>query len=737
MDLKTFSTFTFKMVRDTKKKAGVITRSSIHSSKDDKKKKLPPPPPPSSDEEEDDSEEEEEMDVLEYRKFLSSLFPSKDIDKKVKAGEKVKKAIKKVVEEEEDEEVWETEDEEEEKKPKKKGALKKKVVSAKKDNKKKKKVVEEDEDEESDSEYIPSSSDSDEDDDDDEDEDEDDAGKKVNIILTIGGMDEDYDEDDDYEDSDDDEDTEDEDASVSSDDESEEEEEEDSDEDEILLSKKKQKKLTTKKGDEEPKNKKQQVKVSSSKADQGKDIETLAKLKEIYDADKTNKSIENCIKMLEDNIKQRKEKEDKKQRKYKDKNLRIFKKILKDKNVNDDFSFYDDLDVDKQNKIIKELREINKITRIEKPYRMTLLESDIPVQYKGAAMKKINALRYMEPGNGDYYKLKTWVDTFMKIPFNKYNNFPITIDDGIEKCHEFMAEAQKTLDDAVYGLNDAKMQVMQLFGQLLANPKAVGTAIGIHGPPGTGKTSLIKDGISKILKRPFAFIALGGAQDSSFLEGHSVTYEGSVWGRIAQAVIDAGSMDVVFLFDEVDKISETAKGEEINGILTHLIDTTQNMEFHDKYFAEVKFNLSRCFFIFSYNDEKKVNPILRDRMYRIQTKGYVPKEKIVIANNYLLPKIREQVKFNESEIVIPDDTLNYIIDNYCEKEEGVRNMKRCLEIIHTKMNLYRLMRPGSNLFGDQMTLKVEFPFKVTKEVVDSLIKKNELAGHSSFSSMYV
>jgi ATP-dependent Lon protease len=735
------------MVRDTKKKAGIVTRSSGRSSgrsskKDDEKKKVVAPPPSSDesdDEEDSDDEEQEEMDVLEYRKFLSSLFPSKNIDKKVKAGEKLKKAVKKVVDDEEDDEQeWETEDEEEEKKPKKKIGLKKKTVAVKKDKKKKKVIEEDEEEDESDSEYVPSSSndEDDDEDDDDDDEDEDEAGKKVNIILTIGGMDEDYDEDDDYDDSDDDEDTEDEDASVSSDDES--EEEEDSDEDEILLSKKKQKKLaTTKKVDDEPKKKKQQVKVSSSKADQDKDIETLAKLKEIYDADKTNKSIENCINMLEDNIKQRKEKEDKKQRKYKDKNLRIFKKILKDKNMNDDFSFYDDLDVNKQNKIIKELREINKITRIERPYRMTLLESDIPVKYKGAAMKKINALRYMEPGNGDYYKLKTWVDTFMKIPFNKYNNFPITIDDGIEKCHEFMAEAQKTLDDAVYGLNDAKMQVMQLFGQLLANPKAVGTAIGIHGPPGTGKTSLIKEGISKILKRPFAFVALGGAQDSSFLEGHSITYEGSVWGRIAQAVIDAGSMDVVFLFDEVDKISETAKGEEINGILTHLIDTTQNDKFHDKYFAEVEFDLSRCLFIFSYNDEKKVNPILRDRMYRIQTKGYVPKEKVVIANDYLLPKIREQVKFKAGDIVIPDDTLNYIIDNYCEKEEGVRNMKRCLEIIHTKMNLYRLMRPGSNLFGDQMTLKVEFPFKVTKDVVDSLIKKNELAGHSSFSSMYV
>jgi len=728
------------MVHDTKKKAGIVTRSSGRSSKkeDDKRKKVVAPPPSSDesdDEEDSDDEEQEELDVLEYRKFLSSLFPSKNIDKKVKAGEKLKKAVKKVVDDEEDEE-WETEDEEEEKKPKKKIGLKKKTVPVKKD-KKKKKVIEEDEEDESDSEYVPSSS-NDEDDDDDDDEDEDDAGKKVNIILTIGGMDEDYDEDDDYDDSDDDGDTEDEDASVSSEDDSEEEEdydeEEKSDEDEILLKKKRNSKK--KKADNESCGKKIEKKASS-KVEQDNDIQALAKLKEIYNGDKTNKSIENCIKMLEDNIKQRKDKEDKKQRKYKDKNLRIFKKILKDKNVNDDFSFYDDLDVDKQNKIIKELREINKITRIEKPYRMTLLESDIPVQFKGAAMKKINALRYMEPGNGDYYKLKTWVDTFMKIPFNKYSSFPVTIEDGVDKCHEFMEDAQKILDTAVYGLDDAKMQIMQLFGQLLTNPKAVGTAIGIHGAPGTGKTSLIKEGISKILKRPCAFIALGGAQDGSYLDGHSVTYEGSVWGKVAQAVLDAQCMDLVFLFDEVDKISDTEKGHEITGILTHLIDTSQNMEFSDKFFAEVKFDLRRCLFIFSYNDESKVNPILLDRMYRIQTKGYVPKEKIVIANDYLLPKIREQVKFNKGEILIPDDTLTHIIDNHCEKEEGVRNMKRCLEIIHTKLNLYRLMKTGSKLFGDQMAMKVEFPFTVTKDIADKMIKKGDLAGKSSFNSMYV
>jgi ATP-dependent Lon protease len=247
---------------------------------------------------------------------------------------------------------------------------------------------------------------------------------------------------------------------------------------------------------------------------------------------------------------------------------------------------------------------------------------------------------------------------------------------------------------------------------------------------------LVKEGISKILNRPFAFIALGGATDSSFLEGHGYTYEGSTWGKIVQILIESKCMNPVIYFDELDKISETPRGEEIAGILTHLTDTTQNSQFHDKYFTEIKFDLSKCLFIFSYNDEKKVNPILRDRMYRIKTKGYIPKEKTIIANNYLLPKIREQVRFNEGEIYIANDVLAHIVDNHCNKEDGVRNLKRCLEIIYTKLNLYRLMKPGSNLFEGEMALKVEFPFNVTKDIVDKLIKR-ETDGLETWRSLYL
>jgi ATP-dependent Lon protease len=262
-----------------------------------------------------------------------------------------------------------------------------------------------------------------------------------------------------------------------------------------------------------------------------------------------------------------------------------------------------------------------------------------------------------------------------------------------------------------------------MVGQWITNPEAVGSSIAIKGPMGTGKTTLVKEGISKILGRDFAFIALGGATDSSFLEGHSYTYEGSTWGKIVEILINSKCMNPVIYFDELDKVSDTPKGEEIIGILTHLTDLSQNREFHDKYFSEINFDLSKCLFIFSYNDEEKVNAILRDRMYRIHTKGYNAKDKIKIANNYLLPTIREQVGFKDEEITIPDDAINYLIDNLTENEEGVRNLKRCLEIIYTKLNLYRLMKPGTNLFEKDMSLKVEFPFNVTKDIIDQLIKR--------------
>ena len=452
------------------------------------------------------------------------------------------------------------------------------------------------------------------------------------------------------------------------------------------------------------------------------ELQELIKCRKLKGSDAMVKKLD---KMSQAYKRQQTKEQKKQETKLKSKNVSTLRKLLRAPNIMNDFKYFKDMDIDAQKKIIRRLKEVNKLSSVEKPYRLQLLDSDMPACYQATALKKINVLNYMDPGSGEYYKIKQWVDAFMSIPFGKTTQLPLTMDDGIEKCNAFMENAKKVLDECVYGLDDAKMQILQLVGNWISNPNSIGTAIAIKGPPGTGKTTLIKEGISKILQRPFAFLALGGATDSSFLEGHGYTYEGSTWGKIVNILIQSKCMNPVIYFDELDKISDTPKGEEITGILTHLTDTTQNNCFHDKYFANMDFDLSKSLFIFSYNDESKVNPVLKDRMYRIHTAGYVSKEKITIAKKYLIPKIEKNVNFKSEDITITDEALIRIIDGFTDKEKGVRNLKRCLEIIYTKLNLYRLMKPDSKLFEKENTIKVTFPFTVTAEVINKLIKLGE------------
>jgi len=472
------------------------------------------------------------------------------------------------------------------------------------------------------------------------------------------------------------------------------------------------------------------VQGASDKEEKTMDI-LFSSIRDMYKADPENQILRAYYYQLKNSCTRIKRDKEKRVTKEKKKNCMEFKKLLRKRSsTNDLLYFKKNFSTEQQANLIHEIKEVNKLSYSDVPYRLSVLQSSIPRMFKSIALNKISTLRNMDPGSGEFYKIKNWVDGFMKIPFDNEKKLPVTLEThGREACSVFMDNAKKQLDDAVYGLDDAKLQLMQLVGQWIANPQAIGTAVAIHGPPGTGKTSLIKDGVSKILGRDFAFIALGGATDSSFLEGHSYTYEGSTWGKIVDILIQCKSTNPVIYFDELDKISETPKGDEIVGILTHLTDTTQNSQFHDKYFSEIAFDLSKCLFIFSYNDESRVNRVLLDRMFRIRTSGYSAKEKVTITQNYLVPKIVEQVKFSPEDIRISSDMVEYIVENYTEKEEGVRNLKRCLEIIHTKLNLHRLMTPGTivSMFPKEFkSNEVVFPFTVTRTNLEHLLKKNEV-----------
>ena len=730
-----------KNIQKKKSKTSSKKKSSEKSS--EKKKKTKTEESDENEEEEDATEESDDENdsdgesEKEYKKFLSKLFPSSKKSRKNSRSstEEDEESDSEHDDSEEDESQDSSSESERIRRNKKKSKSKKHKKSSKKNAKKHKKSKK---DSSSSSSSGSSSSESSEND---SVEDE----NEINIIFSLGdeyenyfGSEEDEDEDEDEECNTDDEKTfmketyEKVDAPESMKDKAGKKGKKDTG------GKVKVKSKSTKgaKGKEGGGGKDSETKSDKSNENNNSNSKVDAHYKELLELKKdlTKKYIENPNKILKRAIKECRDSIHELIRSARKSNMNEYRDLLEDetKKPNEMNYFRKKLSNAEQRQVMKDLKEVNKHIYIDKPYRLALLQTKIPAKYKAFAMEKLNMLKTMDPGDNEYYKIKTWVDTFMRIPFCVNKDLCVKMSDGIDVCHNFMKDAKQILDECVFGLDDAKLQIMQMVGQWITNPSAMGTAIAIKGPPGTGKTTLVKEGISKLLGREFAFIPLGGTGDSSFLEGHSYTYEGSKWGKIVQILVDAKCMNPVIYFDELDKISDTAKGEEITGILTHLTDTTQNSQFHDKYFSEIDFDLSKCLFIFSYNDESRVNPILKDRMYRIETKGYDAKEKMIIARQYMLPKIREQVNFKEEDVIIPDDTLHYIITEkrLTHEEAGVRNMKRCLEIIHTKLNLFRLVKPDDNLFHKDIDIQVEFPITVTRKYVDILIKNDEKQSQS-------
>ena len=301
---------------------------------------------------------------------------------------------------------------------------------------------------------------------------------------------------------------------------------------------------------------------------------------------------------------------------------------------------------------------------------------------------------------------------------------PIKYEDGQEKIVEFMKKTKNDFDEKIYGHKEAKDQIVRIIAQWISNPSSKGNVIGIHGKPGVGKTTLIKDGLAKALDLPFAFVPLGGAHDSSFLDGHGYTYEGSTWGKIAELLMHSKYMNPIIYFDELDKISDTTKGQEIINVLIHLTDPSQNDKFNDKYFSEIPFDLSKALIIFTYNDDSMVSPILKDRMIRIETKDYSTADKIEISKTHLIPEILKQFNIKSDDIDLDDGIIKNIIIN-TDSEAGVRNLKRNYESIISNINLNVLL--GNN----------SYPLKVDEDIVKKYCKTKKLDINPSLPHMYL
>ena len=401
------------------------------------------------------------------------------------------------------------------------------------------------------------------------------------------------------------------------------------------------------------------------------------------------------------------------------------------------------LPIPEQDNILKLEENIKKLNNEVVPLRYQLLMSEMDIKTKAIAMRKLNSISNMDSSGGEYYKLSSYIDGLMKIPFGKYQDLPITIKNTPEEITNYMINCSQILDEAVHGHQKAKSQIIQTVGKWISNPQSNGSVFSILGPMGNGKTTLVKEGISKMINRPFEFISLGGATDSCFLDGHSYTYEGAIPGRIVEILKKTKCMNPVIYFDELDKVSSTPRGEEIINLLIHLTDFSQNDHFTDKYYSDIPLDLSKALFIFSLNNMEKINPILRDRMMMIQTDNLSDKDKIIISKDYMIPKILQEINIKKEDIKIDEEVIKYAISNY-SKEAGVRNLKRTYETLFEKINILRLVKFGENKedqskklnFSSQMEKLIlqttAFPLTITTELLKMLVEENSINNKPPF-----
>ena len=292
------------------------------------------------------------------------------------------------------------------------------------------------------------------------------------------------------------------------------------------------------------------------------------------------------------------------------------------------------------------------------------------------------------------------------------------IDSKITQINDYMTDVKKTLDETVSGHTKAKRQLERVIAQWI-NGEQTGTVLGFEGNPGLGKTTLAK-GLARCLKdehgnsRPFSMIAIGGDSNASTISGHLFTYVGSTPGAIVQILWDVQMMNPIILIDEIDKVSKTEHGKEIIGVFTHLLDSTQNQFFEDKYYAGVPLNMSKALFIVSYNDPESIDKILLDRIHRIKFESLLVEEKVLIATKHLLPEIYKNNGL-EGMIKMSDETIRFIIENYT-LEPGVRKLKEKLVEIVGELNL--------NILKDT-TKSTDIPVEITIEDIKTSYFKDK------------
>ena len=332
-------------------------------------------------------------------------------------------------------------------------------------------------------------------------------------------------------------------------------------------------------------------------------------------------------------------------------------------------------------------REINEL-------KEKIQTAELPAEAKTAALKEIERLNQMPQMAPEVGIIRTYLDWILELPWNT------ATEDNLDVKH-----AAKILDNYHYGLGKAKDRILEYIAVRSLKPKKDRQPILCFvGPPGTGKTSLGRS-IAEALGRKFVRLSLGGVRDEAEIRGHRRTYIGALPGRILQTMRRAGSINPLFMLDEIDKLGADFRGDP-SAALLEVLDPEQNNSFSDHY-LELSFDLSKVMFITTANSVGTIPPALLDRMELIEFPGYIEEEKVEIARRFLIPRQMEESGLDEGEMTIQETALRKIVREYTY-EAGVRNLER--EIGRTCRKVARMKSE-----------KKKYPRHITPPIVEKFL----------------
>lgn len=313
--------------------------------------------------------------------------------------------------------------------------------------------------------------------------------------------------------------------------------------------------------------------------------------------------------------------------------------------------------------INKELGEDDEIAEAIEEYRQKMKEHTYPEYVTEALEKELKRLERTNPASPEMGVIQNYIEWVLDLPWDIENQETIDV-----------KEAQKTLDKHHYGLTKVKERIIEYLSIKALSPDIKAPIVCLVGPPGVGKTS-IATSIAQALKRKFVRASLGGVRDEAEIRGHRRTYVGAMPGRIIEGIKNAGSKDPLFLLDEVDKMASDYRGDPVSALL-EVLDPEQNSTFSDHYIG-LAFDLSKVMWIITANDLGNIPRPLRDRMEIIMLSSYTEVEKMHIAKEHLLDKVKKANGLKKSQVNMSDEVISKIIEDYT-REAGVRELERQL-----------------------------------------------------------